>query len=89
MSVTHILDGLEHSEATGQEADCVARLGFLEWVFTAPGTITPQAARDALNSPAARNPGSDAARAFVGFLRQATQPVNRGGSRRGRQRRLN
>jgi len=89
MSVSRILDGLEHSNATGREADKVARLGFLEWVFSSPDAATPQAVRNALNSAAARDPGSAAARAFVGFLRQAAQPVCHGHVRRRRLRRLN
>ena len=88
MTATRILDGLERVTATGKEADSVARLGFLEWVFLQPGDATAKAAREALNCPAARNAGSAAARAFVDFLRQATLPVSRPGRRGGRLRRV-
>ncbi len=88
MTATRILDGLEHCDATGAEADTMARLGFLEWVFTLPTQATARAAQDALKSPAAKNPDSAAARAFVGYLEQATQPVQGVGRRGGRRMRL-
>lgn len=83
MSVTQIVDGLERSAATGAEADAMAKLGFLEWVFAHPGTVTAQAVRNALSEPAMQNPSSAAARAFVDVLREATDvsamtPVRRG-----------
>ncbi len=86
MSVTRILDGLEDSPATGQEADAAARMGLLEWVFAGSGVATPQAARDALAQPAAQNPRSPAARAFVAFLEQACHGLPSGPRRRGRNR---
>lgn len=85
MTVNQILTGLERSDATGQEADQVARLGFLEWAFTLPGEASAKAARAALDCPEARNADSAAARAFVGFLEQATRPIS---SSRVRRRRL-
>ena len=85
MCVTRILDGLERSAATGPQADAVARMGFLEWAFDAPGAAGPMAAREALESPAAQNPVSPAARAFVGFLEAACVAVPP--SPRGRRRR--
>lgn len=87
MTATRILDGLERSEATGAEADSVARLGFLEWAFGLEGEVTPAKAKAALDSAEAREPESDAACAFVVFLRQATKPM-RGSLRRGRRRAL-
>ena len=71
MCVSRILDGLEASDASGPDADAVARLGFLEWVFSETGMVTATAAHDALDCPAARNAASPAAQAFVGFLQQA------------------
>ena len=71
MCVTRILDGLEASDAIGAETDAVARLGFLEWVFSETGAVTATDARDALDCPAVRNAASPAAQAFVGFLQQA------------------
>nr|WP_231125848.1 hypothetical protein [Roseovarius gahaiensis] len=71
MCVTRILDGLEASDAIGAEADAMARLGFLEWVFSETELVTATAARDALDCPAARNAASPAAQAFVGFLQHA------------------
>lgn len=92
MTATRILDGLERSPATGAEADAVARLGFLEWVFGLEGGAARAEARTALASPAAQRPGSAAARRFVAFLRQAALPVSRPTSgqtgRRRRQRAL-
>ena len=71
MGVTRILDGLEASDAAGAEADAVARLGFLEWIFATPDSVTPAMVARALDSPAARNAASPAAQAFVAVLRQA------------------
>lgn len=88
MTASRILHGLERSSATGREADSMARLGFLEWVFTVEGAATPGAAKKALALAEAQRPESAAARAFVGFLRQATQSVPGAGRRRGRRQRL-
>ena len=88
MTATRILDGLERSTATGDEADSIARLGFLEWAFGLDGEITPRQARDALASPAAQKADSAAARAFVGFLHEAARPIARSLVRRGRARTL-
>lgn len=88
MTANRILDGLEMSDATGVEADAVARVGFLEWAFALPVPVTAHAARDALQSQAAQNPDSAAARAFVGYLKQATHPMTPAGRRGGRLRRL-
>lgn len=81
MSISRILNGLETMDATGPDATSAARLGFLEWAFCAKDGGTPEAAQTALASPAARNASSDAARAFVGYLREATvacaRPVRR------------
>ena len=87
MTAARILDGLERSEATGAEADNVARMGFLEWACGLEGEVTPAKAKAALDSAEAQGPESDAACAFVVFLRQATQPMM-GGARRGRRRAL-
>jgi hypothetical protein len=86
MTVTQILNGLETVPATGAEADNAARLGFMEWVFASPRAATPQAARDALQTEAAQEASSPAARAFVGFLQAACVPMRagRGRARRGR-----
>jgi hypothetical protein len=75
MSATQILNGLERSETTGSDADAVARLGFLEWVFEQEGSVTAADAREALASPEAQGAGSAAARAFVGYLFDAAQSV--------------
>lgn len=75
MSITRILNGLEGLEETGADAVQAARLGFLEWAFCARDGGTPQAARAALDSRVAQNASSAAARAFVSYLRDATQPV--------------
>ncbi|MFX0545790.1 hypothetical protein ACEWPL_009620 [Roseovarius sp. S1116L3] len=71
MGVVQILHGLERSDAVGADADAVARLGFLEWAFALPGAATPEAARAALKA-APDEARSPAARAFVGFLTEAT-----------------
>ncbi|MCR9115061.1 MAG: hypothetical protein NXH84_17410 [Rhodobacteraceae bacterium] len=83
MNANVILNGLERSDATGTEADSMARLGFLEWVFTQPGEATPEAAQDALRQAELQNPSSAAARAFVAILEEATVPM-KPGTRRGR-----
>ncbi len=86
MCVTRILDGLEACEAIGAEADAVARLGFLEWVFSEIGAVSATQARAALDCPAARNAASPAAQAFVGFLQQAGGPGAVSGAGRRRRR---
>ena len=87
MTTRRILEGLERSDATGHEADSIARLGFLEWAFAQPGEATPEAAQDALRQAEREQPSSAAARAFVGFLEQATVPICRK-ARRGRLRQM-
>ena len=84
MNITQIIGGLERSDTTGAEADRMARLGFLEWAVSMDGQATPQAAHAALSDPAARNASSAAARAFVGFLEQATWCVEARAARRAR-----
>ncbi|WP_111732003.1 hypothetical protein [Roseovarius amoyensis] len=85
-----ILQGLERSPATGDEAEGMARLGFLEWMFALEGdSAVPEHARVALHSDAARAAESAAARAFVGFLRQATWPLPPAPVRQRRRRALN
>lgn len=88
MTATRILYGLEASAATGAEADAAARLGFLQWMAELPAGAAPRAARAALKSPAAQNPESAAARAFVTYLHAASRPaVLPGAGRRRRNRR--
>ncbi|MFN3209108.1 MAG: hypothetical protein ACE369_08930 [Roseovarius sp.] len=84
MTVTPIMDGLERSPATGAEAEAVARLGFLEWVFGYPGAVTAGVVREALGEPAVQNAGSAAAKAFVGVLEEARLSVVAAPGRRGR-----
>ncbi len=84
MSLTPIMDGLERSGATGAEAEAVARLGFLEWVFAYPGAVTARVVREALDEPAVQNAGSAAARAFVDVLEEARYAVPMARRRRGR-----
>lgn len=86
MSFLRIIDGLERSPATGAQAMQVARMGFLQWACAAEGLVTAQMARMALESPAARRAESAAARAFVGFLQEASReclalPMRRGRAR--------
>ncbi|MEO1139650.1 MAG: hypothetical protein AAFW87_09350 [Pseudomonadota bacterium] len=88
MSVTQIVIGLERSNATGPEADAIAKLGFLEWVFAHPETVTVQVVRAALSEPSLQNPTSAAARAFADVLRQAMQVAGVTPVRRGRAARL-
>lgn len=88
MSMTRILSGLEMCNARDDEAQAVARLGFLEWAFTEPGQVTAETVKDALRHPATKAPGSAAARAFVDYLRQAVTPLSAGRARRGRARAL-
>jgi len=87
MTVAQILDGLEHSDTTGIDAERAARLCFLEWVVNVEGTTTPRAAREALSDPSVRNASSAAARAFVEFLEQATCPIHTGAARAARRQR--
>lgn len=89
MTVHRILDGLERCDATGPEADAIARLGFLEWVFGYPEQITGQVVSQTLAQSCVQNPSSEAARAFVGQLREARSVSGSVPARRGRhQRRL-
>ncbi|MEQ9261025.1 MAG: hypothetical protein RIG84_18210 [Roseovarius sp.] len=88
MMATRILDGLERSTATGEDAHMMARLGFLEWAFTLEGEATPAEARAALEVPEAQRAESCAAQAFVGFLREASRHVVLAGRRGGRRGRL-
>lgn len=88
MSLTPIMDGLERSGATGAEAEAVARLGFLEWVFAHPGAVTARVVREALAEPAVQNAGSAAARAFVDVLEEARHAAPMARGRRGRAARL-
>ncbi|EAQ23514.1 hypothetical protein ROS217_16870 [Roseovarius sp. 217] len=86
MTFLRIIDGLESSQATGPQAMQAARMGFLQWACAVEGPITAQMARAALESPAARQAESAAARAFVGFLREASRtclalPMRRGRAR--------
>jgi hypothetical protein len=80
--LARIIGALEDSSAEGAQALAAARLGFLEWVFAAPGPVTAHMARDALGTQAARAAQSAAARAFVGCLREASLPGPTGGARR-------
>lgn len=84
MNATRIIEGLERSPATGDEAQVAGRLGFLEWALTGADPITPEAARAALKARAAQDASSDAARAFVGYLRDATHAICRPAGRRPR-----
>ena len=89
MTANRILDGLEAVEAKGAEAEAAARLGFLEWAFLDRDGGTPLAARQALSQPAAQNARSDAALAFVDYLREAARVMSMARPvRRGRMRRL-
>lgn len=88
MTLTRIIDALEESPAMGAQAQALARLGFLEWVFATPGPVTTDAAREALASDAAQGAQSAAARAFVDFLNAAALPCP-APMRRGRARWLN
>lgn len=87
MSVQGIVDGLDRSAATGREAGAIARATFLYWVVTQPGTVSGAAARAALDELAGRRPRSDAARAFIEILWQATPEMRPEGRRGGRVRR--
>lgn len=88
MTATRILDGLEDLDLKGEDAKAAARLGFLEWVFTQTGCATPKDAQNALNTLDGVAPESDAAQAFVNYLREACLPVVRPRVRAGRARRL-
>lgn len=86
MSFQRIMDGLERSPAIGRQAVKVARIGFLNWACSVEGPVTAQLARAALDCPEAEAAESDAARAFVGFLREASRaglarPMRRGRAR--------
>ncbi|MEL6934719.1 MAG: hypothetical protein AAFO17_16750, partial [Pseudomonadota bacterium] len=71
MHATAILRHLEESAATGAEADALARMGFMQWMFEHPGCITHIELKSALSEPALQTPASPAALAFVGFLKDA------------------
>ena len=88
MTITRIIEGLNRSAATGAEAQTAARLGFLEWAFTGLEPATVEAAQAALRGTAVQDASSAAARAFVGYLRDATQPICQPARRRGRATRL-
>ncbi|PKQ13762.1 MAG: hypothetical protein CVT70_02050 [Alphaproteobacteria bacterium HGW-Alphaproteobacteria-1] len=88
MTLTRIIDALEESPAMGAQAQALARMGFLEWVFAMPGPVTTDTAREALLSDAAQGAQSAAARAFVDFLDAAARPCP-APMRRGRARWLN
>ncbi len=77
MMATRILAGLERLDVSGEEASAAARLAFLEWVFAQPGETTAHDARAALKALANETPTSDAGRAFLRYLRQASVPVLR------------
>ncbi|MDZ7710265.1 MAG: hypothetical protein U5K36_09510 [Roseovarius sp.] len=84
--ICRIIGALEDSPTEGEQALDAARLGFLEWVFTTPGPVTTRMARDALDTQAARDAQSPAARAFVGCVREvcsgaSTAPQRRRGAR--------
>lgn len=85
MSLSRIIDALEHSPSRGAQAQALARLGFLEWLFAAPGPVTAAMVREALATGAAQGAQSDAARAFVGYLHAAcvstVAPARRGRAR--------
>lgn len=85
MTVHRIVDGLERSDATGCEADAIARLGFLEWVFAQPEVVTAKEVENALCDASVQNPTSAAARAFVEVLREAQHVPAIPATRRGRQ----
>lgn len=86
MTIARILRGLEGDPSTGDQARRRARLGFLEWIFAAPGPVTVQMARVALDDPAAQAPKSAAARAFVACLRDMCLSSGGSPSRQGRAR---
>jgi len=71
MTAARILDGLDRLDLAGDEAVAAARLGFLEWVFTQPGSVSACEARAALDGLRGQTPASDAAHAFLGYLREA------------------
>lgn len=84
MSLQRIVEGLEQSDATGCEAQAVAKLGFLEWVFSQPGAVSGPVVREALDELAVCRLTSDAACAFAEVMRQAAPavpPVARRGGR--------
>lgn len=86
MSLDRILDGLEQSNSTGAQAFDHARVGFLEWAVSLSGPVTPNVARAALAAPAVLAAQSAAARAFVGYLEQASHTAHMKNLRRGRAR---
>lgn len=89
MCTGDIIQGLERCEATGAEADAIARQGFLEWVFVQPELVTGPMISEALSQPELQNPESAAAKAFVAVLEQALDmPMQRPSRRYGRRGRL-
>ena len=86
MSLDRILDGLEQSNSTGAQASHHARRSFLEWAVSVAGPVTPKVARAALAAPAVLAAESAAARAFVGYLEQASRTAHMQKPRRGRAR---
>jgi hypothetical protein len=81
-ALSRIIDALEDSPAQGAQALDAARLGFLEWMLATPGPVTAQMARDALETQAARDAQSPAARAFVGCVREVCTCVPSSAQRR-------
>ena len=77
MNAMRILHGLETIDATGVEAERLARQGFLQWALEVDAIATPEAARAALSELPDDTPASAAAQAFVGFLHQATHAMTR------------
>ena len=75
MLIRQIMAQLETSVATGLEAQKAARLGFLQWVLSVPDDVRTQTAHKALASLETQNSQSDAAQAFVGYLKDTMQPV--------------
>lgn len=88
MSLQRIVEGLEQSEATGREAQAMAKLGFLEWVFAQPGAVSAPVVREALAELAVCRVTSDAACAFAEVMRQAAPGVQPAARRRGRLKRV-
>ena len=88
MVFSRIMGALAASNTTGAQAVEAARMGFLEWVFSAteghPAHLVARADLKRLPDGAALSP---AAQHFVGFLTDAAEtpienPKRRGGRRR-------
>lgn len=86
VSFLRIMNGLERDPAIGRQAEQVARIGFLTWACSVEGPVTAQVARAALDCPEAVAAESDAARAFVGILQEASRAYLAGTMRRRRAR---